>query len=305
MSGVGTILEEKQITTVSLCLLLQHCINPSKEEGQKIVESPFCQGLVSIASPHKSSKEPLDFYNLFFNEFVQGSEENQKSLEKDFNSPKVLLEMILEDTDIYKMIFDCKVEDTTTRFICNCNRYGGIYVESRKEWKNPIFNAQWPMTTRDLQMEIDECCILKNGGFCGINKEWSCLGCSMEIDRVTERKIFNPPHAFFVCLQERSVIEEYNANEIENVTNPIFLTLADDSQAVYQIVGGLYRPLTQKQGYYLAILKKGKSFYKIDSKGNMEETFLINQCEYFMMEKVEKCALVANLEDSDWNPEPF
>ena len=91
-----------------------------------------------------------------------------------------------------------------------------------------------------------------------------------------------------MCLQERSVIEEFNANEIKNVTNPFFLTLADDSQAVYQIVGGLFRPLMQKHGSYLAILKKGKSFYKIDSKGQMEETSLINQCEYFMMEKLEK-----------------
>ena len=75
---------------------------------------------------------------------------------------------------------------------------------------------------------------------------------------------------------------------LRDVANPYFLTLADDSQAVYQIVGGLYRPLMQKQGSYSAILKRGKSFYKIDSKGKVEETSLISQCEYFMMERLER-----------------
>ena len=287
MSGVVTPLQEDQITTVSLCLLVQHCISPLKDERAK-EESPFCQGLISLASPSKSPKAPLDLYNLFVNEFVQGSEQNQRSLEMHFNSPEVLLEMILEDTGIYKMIFECNVKDTTTRFECNCIKGEPNQKESEKIWKNPIFVAPWPMKSRDLQMELDECCNLINGGSFGIDKEWSCIGCEMDVDRITERKIFTPPKAYFVCCQERSLDEEYDADEIKDVANPYFLTLADDSQAVYQIVGGLYRPLMQKQGSYSAILKRGKSFYKIDSKGKVEETSLITQCEYFMMERLER-----------------
>ena len=114
---------------------------------------------------------------------------------------------------------------------------------------------------------------------CGIEKEWSCPGCGQDVDRLSETKIKKAPNAFLVLLEKGNF---YLAEEIEGVYEQCFITLADDDQAQYSVIGGLY----QQNQNFLPVLKIGPDFYKITPDGKREKTSVIVKCEYFLLKKM-------------------
>ena len=261
MLELMSILDGYHTNIVSFCILLQHC----QESWKSILKGKsFGKDLADIAEKTKG------------NNLLSEQEEESQTFTDPF-SPKALLEMIEKDTLIYQTLFESDIEDIVTRFPCTCTPYCEEDKEKNKTWKMPIINAEWHQTS--LQMELDFACNVINGGKCGIEKEWSCPGCGQDVDRLSETKIKKAPNAFLVLLEKGNF---YLAEEIEGVYEQCFITLADDDQAQYSVIGGLY----QQNQNFLPVLKIGPDFYKITPDGKREKTSVIVKCEYFLLKKM-------------------